>query len=52
MKGVIIFAVVIAALAVGVALLATYWYIVLGVGAAGYAGYFFYKKNKDAGNRV
>ena len=45
-------AAILAAVAMLIAILATYWWLWIGLGIAGFFGLKFYNKKKDEGNKV
>jgi hypothetical protein len=52
MKGVIVLAIVVAAVATLIAFVGTYWYIFAGLGVIGYIAYALVQKQKDKANEV
>lgn len=51
-KNFIIGAIILAAIATGIAFVATYWYVVVGIGALAFGGYYVYSQQKDKANKV
>jgi hypothetical protein len=51
-KNLIVGAVIIAAVAVLIAMAATYWYVIVGLGIAAFVVYKFMAKQKDERNKV
>ncbi|MBK7469680.1 MAG: hypothetical protein IPI73_02600 [Betaproteobacteria bacterium] len=49
---VVVFAAVVAAIAVGIGFVLTYWYYFAGIAAVVFVVYVLMKRQKDAGNKV